>query len=94
MATLTPGKEVIFVVDGEWYREMVKQGMLPAGQAGGRADVLPGKFKEQTYDGYWIDLPPELAQLPDPAFFVPARFVLGVGIADFAEVKKRMGFAA
>jgi hypothetical protein len=73
---------------------MVKQGMLPAGQASGRAELLPGKFKDQTPEGYWIDILPELAQLPDPAFLVPSRYVLAIGMADFAEAKRNMGFAA
>ncbi len=81
------------MVDGDWYREMVREGMLPATQDEGPTDVLPGKFVEQTLDGIWIDLPPNIAQLVVPAFFVPSRFIWGIVIGDLAE-RKKIGFKA
>jgi hypothetical protein len=93
MPVLTPQTEIILMDDGEWYREMMREGMLPATQDNGPSDVLLGKFVEQMLDGIWIDLPPNIAQLRSLLFSFLQRFIWSIVVGDLAE-RKKVGFKA
>jgi hypothetical protein len=91
MSPLNHGTEIILAVSADWFREIARQGMLPATNETGLTDLVVGKFLEQNHEGIWIDLPENMAQLTVPSLFVPSRYIFAIVIGGVAE-RKNMGF--
>ena len=93
MSLLDPGTEIIVAVNGDWYRDLARQQLLPTPvENSGGAEILMGKVDNSKFPhGLLLVLDPALSQLVDPNFFIPWHVILAIAVANEAE-RREVGF--